>query len=178
MKTSLSYDEIYWNFSWEKCMQEHLDWAPAGSFNITHEPIDRHAADPKKVALFCISADGREAKYTFREMKHLTSKFANMLRALGVQKGDRVARMLPRTIENYITFLGSWKAGAVDVPIFTAYGPEALEYRVRQSEVKVLVTDAENRPKVEKVSGGLPGGKIVGVSQAPEPGPYPGDCSF
>jgi len=178
MKTGLSYEEIYRNFSWERCMQEHLDWAPTGSFNITHEAIDRHADDPKKVALFCISADGREAKYTFREMKHLTSKFANMLRALGVQKGDRVARMLPRTIENYITFLGSWKAGAVDVPIFTAYGPEALEYRVKHSEAKVLITDAENRPKVEKISGGLPGVKIVVVSQAQDTGLYQGDYSF
>lgn len=178
MKTSLSYDEIYRNFSWEKCMQEHLDWAPTGNFNITHEAIDRHAADPKKVALFYVSADGREEKYTFREMQHLTSKFANVLRALGVQKGDRVARMLPRTVENYITFLGSWKAGVVDVPVFTAYGPEALEYRVKHSEAKVLVTDAANRPKVEKISGGLPGVKIVVVSQAQDTGLYPGDYNF
>lgn len=177
-KKASTYEQLYRDFSWEQCIRDHLDWAPTGSFNIAHEAIDRHAADPKKVAIFYIAPDGREEKYTFREMKHLTSKFANVLRALGVQKGDRVARMLPRTIENYITFLGSWKAGAVDVPVFTAYGHEALEYRVKHSEAKVLVIDAENRPKAEKISGGLPGVKIVVVSQDQDASLRPGDYSF
>lgn len=174
----MNYEEVYRGFSWDKCINEDLDWARAGHYNITHEAIDRHAVDPKKVAFFYVSDDGREEKYTYREMKNLTAKFANVLKKLGVQKGDRVARMLPKTMENYITFLGTWKAGAVDVPVFTAYGPEAVEFRVKNSEAKVLVTDAENRPKVEKIAGGLPGVKILVVAKAQGMGILPGDYSF
>ena len=178
-QTKLRYDELYKGFTWERCMQEHLDWAPRGHFNVTYEAIDRHASDPRKAAIFYVSPDGREEKYTFREMKHLTSQFANVLRSLGVQKGDRVARMLPRTIENYITFLGTWKAGAVDLPVFTAYGPEAIEYRVKDAGATVLITDAENRRKIEAISGGLPGVKIVVVAaREGETGLQPGDLDF
>lgn len=177
-KMPLNYEDVYRNFSWEECMKHNLDWAPTGQFNVTHEAIDRHATNPAKVALFYISPNGKEEKYTFREMSNLTSKFANVLRKLGVHKGDRVARMLPRCVENYMTFWGTWKAGAVDVPIFTAYGPDGLEYKVKHSEAKLLVIDAENRPKVERISGGLPGVEILVLPTAQGVGIYPGDYSF
>lgn len=178
MNASLEYEKVYREFSWDKCMNEYLDWPENGYFNITHEAIDRHADDPKKVAIFYISADGKEEKYTFRDMKNLTSQHANMLRKLGVKKGDSVARMLPRSIENYNTFLGNWKAGAIDVPVFTAYGPEALEYRAKRSEVKVLITDADNRHKVDKIPGGLPGVKIVVVPGPNGEGLQEGDYDY
>lgn len=178
MNTPLEYERVYREFSWDNYMNKYLDWPGRGYFNITHEAIDRHAEDPKKVAIFYVSADGREEKYTYREMKNLTAQYANMLRHLGVKKGDSVARMLPRSIENYITFLGNWKAGIIDVPVFTAYGPEALEYRAKNSKIKVLITDAENRPKVEKISGGLPGVKIVVVSGPKDESLKDGDYDY
>jgi acetyl-CoA synthetase len=171
-------DEIYRNFTWEKCIKESFDWPRHGYFNLTHEAIDRHAADPNKVAIYYLSAEGREERYTFRQMKLFTSQLANVLRSLGVQRGDKIARMLPRCIENYVTFLGTWKAGAADVPVFTAYGPEAIEYRVKHSGAKVLITDAENRKKVERISGGLPGVKIVVLSGPQGAGLRPGDVDF
>lgn len=172
------YEEIYRNFSWERSVKESFEWPSQGYFNITHEAIDRHAGDPNKIAIYYLSAAGREEKYTFCQMKQYTSQLANVLRSLGVQRGDRVARMLPRCIENYITFLGTWKAGAVDVPVFTAYGPDAIEYRVKHSGAKVIITDAENREKIERISGGLPGVKIVVVSGPQGAGVHPGDCDF
>ena len=178
MTAPLDYEKVYREFSWEKCMNEYLDWPKHGYFNIVHEAIDRHADNPKKVAIFYISADGREEKYTFREMRNLTSKHANMLRKLGLKKGDSVARMLPRCIENYITFMGNWKAGAVDIPVFTAYGPEALAYRAMNSKVKVLITDADNRPKVDQIAGGLPEVKIVVVSGPNREGLQDGDYDY
>jgi len=178
MTSQLEYEKVYKEFSWDRCMNEYLDWPGEGYFNITHEAIDRHAGDPKKVAIFYLSADGREEKYTFREMKYLTARHANMLRRLGVKRGDSVARMLPRSIENYITFMGNWKAGAVDIPVFTAYGPEALEYRAKNSKVKVLITDADNRPKVDKIAGGLPGVKLVVVAGPNGEGLQEGDYDY
>ncbi len=178
MNAPLEYKKVYREFSWEKCTNEYLDWPKHGYYNITYEAIDRHADDPKKVAIFYIAADGREEKYTFREMKHLTARHANMLRKLGVQRGDSVARMLPRSIENYITFMGNWKAGVIDIPVFTAYGPEALEYRAKNSKVKVLITDADNRHKVDKIPGGLPGIKIVVVPGPNGEGLQEGDFNY
>src|SRR4030043_1869792 len=99
MNASLSYERVYREFSWDKYMNQYLDWPRNGYFNITHEAIDRHAEDPKKVAIFYVAADGREQKYTFREMKNLTSQHDNMLRNLGLAKGESGARMLPRSTE-------------------------------------------------------------------------------
>ncbi len=173
-----TYRKMQKAFTWEGFAKETFDWNPAQRFNITHEAVDRHSNDPKKVALFYISADGKEEKYTYRELKHLTSKFANVLKKLGVEKGDRVARMLPRIPECYITFLGTWKAGAIDVPLFTAFGPEAIEYRVKDCEAKVIVTDAENREKLDRISGGLPGVEIIVVADERGLGIHKGDLSF
>ncbi len=173
-----SYEEMRKRFTWHDFIEENLDWDPAERFNLAHEAVDRHSKDPKKVALFYISAEGEEEKYTYRDLQHLTSKFANVLKKLGVDKGDRVARMLPRCPENFMTFLGTWKTGAVDVPLYTAFGPEAIEYRVKDSQAKVLVTDAENRSKLEKISGGLPGVEIIVLSEQQGLGIHRGDLSF
>ncbi|GEM_PF-3551520 len=64
MTETLDYEKVYREFSWDKCMHEYLDWPKNGYFNITHEAIDRHAGDPKKVAIFYISADGGEEMTT------------------------------------------------------------------------------------------------------------------
>ncbi len=64
---------------------------------MAHEVVDRHAKDPKKVALFCISREGKEEKYTYRELKKLTSQFANVLKELGVKKGD-ARQLLDKTL--------------------------------------------------------------------------------
>lgn len=61
---------------------------------MAHESIDKHAHDPRKVALYCILPDGREQRYTFRQLKDLSAQFAYVLKGLGVHKGDVVARLL------------------------------------------------------------------------------------
>jgi acetyl-CoA synthetase len=173
-----SYEEMREKFTWDDFTKKNLDWDPAKRFNFAHEAVDRHAKDPNKVALFYISPEGREEKYTYRELKHLSSKFANVLKNLGVGKGDRVARMLPRCPESYATFMGTWKIGAVDVPLYTAFGPEAVEQRVKGAGAKILVTDSENRGKVERIEGGLPGVDIVVVGGERGLGIRRGDVGF
>ena len=171
-------EEIHEQFNWEEFSRQHLDWDPAERLNIAHEVVDRHAKDPKKVALFCISREGKEEKYTYRELKKLTSQFANVLKELGIKKGDGVARLLPRIPEVYITLFGTWKAGAIDVPLYTAFGPEAVEYRVKDSGAKLIVTDAENRDKVEGTKEGLKDVKVMVVSRDRSSGIRRGDLSF
>jgi acetyl-CoA synthetase len=171
-------EEIHEQFNWEGFSRQYLDWDPAERLNIAHEVVDRHAKDPKKVALFCISREGKEEKYTYRELKRLTSQFANVLKELGVKKGDAVARLLPRIPEVYITLFGTWKVGAIDVPLYTAFGPEAVEYRVKDSGAKLIVTDTENRDKVEGTKEGLKDVKVIVVSRDRSSGIRRGDLSF
>jgi acetyl-CoA synthetase len=173
-----TYEELYQAFSWEAFCKEHLDWNPKERLNITHEAVDRHAQDPRKIALFCIRKDGHCEKITSRELQKLTSRFANMLRGLGIERGDRVARLLPRIPETYISFLGTWKAGAVDVPLYTAFGPEAIAYRVKDSGAKLIVTDAENRKKLIQVKNQLEGANILVVPEGRGLGIRQGDLSF
>jgi acetyl-CoA synthetase len=171
-------EEIHKQFNWEEFSRQHLDWNPAERLNIAHEAVDRHAKDPKKVALFCISGEGKEEKYTYRELKNLTSQFANVLKELGIKKGDAVARLLPRIPEVYITLFGTWKGGAIDVPLYTAFGPEAVKYRIKDSGAKLIVTDAENREKAEGIKKGSGEVKVMVVSRDRQSGVRRGDLSF
>ncbi|MBI5969148.1 MAG: AMP-binding protein [Deltaproteobacteria bacterium] len=173
-----SVEEIHRQFDWEEFSRRHLDWDPGERLNIAHEVVDRHARDPQKVALFCISREGKEEKYTYRELKKLTSQFANVLRELGIKKGDAVARLLPRIPEAYITLFGTWKAGAIDVPLYTAFGPEAIEYRVQDSGAKLLITDAENRDKWVGTRESLPEVNVLVTSRDRSSGMRRGDLSF
>lgn len=109
---------------------------------------DRHADIPEKIALFYEDGDGNTSKWTFRELQDLSSKMAGFLRSIGVGKGDRVAALLPKMPELVITTLAVWRLGAAYVPLFTAFGADAIDHRVGDSGAKVVVTNTVQRPKL------------------------------
>lgn len=119
--------------------------------NAAIECCDRYAT-PGRVALNWEGQDGECATYTFAQLKDLSARFANFLVSQGVQPGDRVAGLLPRVPELLVVILGTWRAGAVYQPLFTAFGPKAIEYRVASSEAKLIVTDTVNRHKLNEVA--------------------------
>ncbi len=123
--------------------------------NVCTECCDRHAATGK-VALYWEGKDGRSGAYTFADLQELSARFANFLRARGIEPGDRVAALLPRTPELLVVALGTWRAGAVYQALFTAFGPKAIEYRLEGGQARLIVTDVENRPKLNSVKN-LPG---------------------
>jgi acetyl-CoA synthetase len=84
----------------------------------------------------------------FDELRDESSRMANLLVSLGVGPGDKVAGLLPRTPELLITILATWRIGAVYQPLFTAFGPKAIEHRLQTSRAKVVVTDPGNRSKL------------------------------
>lgn len=131
--------------------------------NACTECCDRHA--PDAVALICEAQDGSSAQYSFGELQAHAARFGNFLRAQGVQPGDRVAGLLPRTVELLITVLGTWRVGAVYQPLFTAFGPKAIEQRLECSKARWVVTDAGNRHKLNEVIG-CPGIVTVGAEPA------------
>ncbi len=135
------YQQEVADFSWETAA-ELLDGLPDGRINIAHEAIDRHVANGKgdKVALRWITKDGERVDYTYLDLAERSNRFANVLRTLGVEKGERVYSLLGRVPELYIAALGTLKAGAVFCPLFSAFGPEPLKSRMEIGDAKLLVT--------------------------------------
>ena len=121
------------------------------ALNACVECCDRHVGSGK-LALRWEGRDGDSKQYTFDELAGLAARFANVLKAQGVGAGDRVAGLMPRTPELLVTILATWRLGAVYQPLFTAFGPKAIEHRLAQSAARVVVTDQQNRAKLEEVS--------------------------
>ncbi|EOH6077389.1 acyl-CoA synthetase [Burkholderia cenocepacia] len=119
--------------------------------NACVECCDRHAkADA--IALDWIDVGGQHHRFTFAQMQALSGRVANLLVAQGVKPGDVVAGLLPRTPELVATILGTWRAGAVYQPLFTAFGPKAIEHRLRMSDARLVVTNVANRAKLDEIA--------------------------
>lgn len=120
----------------------------ATGINACVECCDRHVGEGR-VALNWADASGERASYTFEELQARSAQVANLLVEHGVQPGDRVAGLLPRVPDLVALILGVLRAGAVYQPLFTAFGPKAIEQRLGTSQAKVVVTDAANRSKLD-----------------------------
>lgn len=129
-------------FTWAAA-RSALDGLPGGAgLNIAHEAIDRHAAGARRdrVAIRWLGRAGAVRDYSYGELRALTSRFANALAGLGVQRGERVYALAGRIPELYIAALGALKHGAVFCPLFSAFGPEPIRARMTIGGARVLVT--------------------------------------
>jgi len=142
--------------------------------NACYECCDRHA-NSDAIALYWHGKDGRKEQYSFAELKKYSSQFANFLKSQGIGKGDRVSGLLPRTPELIITILATWRIGAVYQPLFTAFGPKAIEHRIQLAQSKLVVTDLANRDKLSEI---INCPAIVTVHAETEAERYPHDLSF
>lgn len=135
------YDATRASFDWGDA-QALLDGLPGGHLNIAHEAIDRHVAagHGDQIALRWIAKSGDRTDYTYAELARQTNRFANVLRARGLQKGDKVYGLLGRVPELYIAALGTLKAGCVFCPLFSAFGPEPIQARMQIGGANALVT--------------------------------------
>src|SRR5258708_7892859 len=114
-------------------IQECLRRYGVGAVSVADLLCDRHATQPERLPLRHEDAAGRESRLTFAELRDRSSRFAGVLRGLGVERGVRVAILLPKAPELLIASLAVWRLGAVHVPLFTAFGSEAITYRVADS---------------------------------------------
>ena len=122
-------------------------------FNIAHECIDRHAADPARLAVRVAHADGRDELITFRAIADTSSRIAHWLRARGVGAGERVGVMLDPSLPFYAAMFGAMKCGAIAVPLFTLFGPDGVRLRVADCSPRVLLTNAEKAPTAAGIAG-------------------------
>lgn len=137
-----NYEKERISFSWEAVSRE-LDLVPKGSINnIAHLAVDRHAQGELKntTAFRFVRKDKIEEDFTYSRLKEETSRFANVLIKLGLEKGETVFSLAGRIPELYITALGSLKVTAVFCPLFSVFGVEPVFQRLYKGEAKVLVT--------------------------------------
>lgn len=129
------------HYTWQDASHE-LDGQPGGGLNIAHEAVRRHARGTRAnhVAIRVVRQDRSTRNLTYGELDMQASKFAAMLRTLGVRDGHTVAVLLQRTPELYIAALGTWMRTATFCPLYAAFGPEPIRQRLVRGNATVLVT--------------------------------------
>jgi len=149
-----SYDQLCRDFRWD---------IPA-HFNIATACCDRYADGSNRLALIYVDEDGSSTRTSFDEMRKLSCRFANVLKANGLARGDRVAVFLSQSLELPITHLAAFRAGIVSVPLFTLFGEDALQFRLANSGAKAVVTDEGGFEKLLKIRDRLPELKTIYVT--------------
>lgn len=148
----LDYEKTCAGFSWEAVRNE-LSGLPEGKgLNIAHEAVDRQAAGPlrDRLAFRWLGKDGAVQDFTFGDLKEQSSCFANILKRLGVGKGERVFVLAGRIPALYIAALGCLKNISVFCPLFSAFGPEPIRQRLSRGDARLLVTT--ERQYVKKIA--------------------------
>lgn len=172
---ALTFAEVRRTFRWDDAVGR-LDWDPARRLNLAHEACDRWARERSRVALVWVGAGGESRTFTYFDLARLAGRLANVLRRLGIGRGDRVAALMPRVPEAYVASLAVWKLGAVFVPLFTGFGPEALRHRLASSGTRAVLTEARYR---DVLGAGLHGDvPVVVVAGEGGRGLMRGDLSF
>ncbi len=133
--------------SYEEACERHR-WEVPPRYNIASDVCDRHPRE--KLAMIHEDPAGRVQEVRWGQLQDDSARFANVLSALGVQPGDRVAMLLPPTPLTAAAFFGSWKTGAILLSMSVLYGDEGIRHRLTDSQAKVLVTNEANADRIER----------------------------
>ncbi|MGI9406364.1 MAG: AMP-binding protein, partial [Hyphomicrobiaceae bacterium] len=143
-----TYEELYSGFRWDLPEQ----------FNVAEACCFRHARSDKRdaPALFYEREDGTVDTYSFGHLEAYASRFANLLAHLGVGGGDIVGVHLPQTPEALIAHLGIQTVGAIALPLFALFGPDAMQFRLTDSRAKVLVSNMAGLERTDPATSDQP----------------------
>ena len=150
----MSYSDYYHNFDMNALLTEifgeHLD----DRLNAYMACCGRHVRDGRgdNIALVHEDTSGNVTRMSFSELDKASAQVANLLLSYGVQVGDQVATMLPRTPELLTIVLATWRIGAVYQPLFTAFGYDSIKYRMDKANTKVVFTNQDNRGKFDDLA--------------------------
>jgi acetyl-CoA synthetase len=149
---------VAWFKPWDKVLdwdftKGHIRWFEGARLNVSHNCLDRHLASRGDQVAIIWEGDNpaEDKKITYRELHRDVCKFANALKSLGVNKGDRVCIYLPMIPEVAIAMLACARIGAVHSVVFGGFSPESLKDRINDSTCGVVITSDE----------GLRGGRPV-----------------
>ncbi|HEV7884930.1 MAG TPA: AMP-binding protein [Solirubrobacteraceae bacterium] len=132
--------------TYEEACEAH-SWHVPERYNIAADACDKHPRD--KLAMIHEDPDGAVREVSWGELQDMSDRFARVLRERGVERGDRVAMLLPSTPETAAAFFGTWKAGAILLSMSILYGDEGIRHRLDDSQARVVVTNGANRARVE-----------------------------
>jgi acetyl-CoA synthetase len=156
LKKGADYNAVYGSFVWK--VPEF--------YNIGVDVCDKWAGQRYRLALIYEGETGAVEKYTFWELKRLSNRLANAMGASGITPGARVGILLPQCPETALAHLAVYKIGAIAIPLFTLFGPEALEYRLSNSGARGIITDAANIGKIMEIQDRLPELETIFVTHA------------
>ncbi len=152
-----AYTDLHRGFAWQ---------IPA-QFNIAQVCCRRWAALPDASELIAVSAYKTGAGstfYSYAQLQDDANRLSHVLRGMGVQRGDRVAIVLPQCFETAVAYMAVLQMGAVAMPLSQLFGPEALAFRLQDSEAVVAIGDAQTLTHVQSVRGHCPHLKqVIGV---------------
>src|SRR5213593_4131133 len=141
-----TYDELYRNFRWDIPTR----------FNMATACCDRHADGTNRLALIYVDEDGATTRTSFDEVAEMSRRFANVLKADGLVRGDRVAVFLSQSLELPIAHLAAFRSGLISIPLFALFGEDALEFRLANAEARAMITDEAGWEKLTKIRDRLP----------------------
>ena len=150
-------EELTWFKKWDRVLDDSnkpfFKWFVGGKTNIVANAIDRHVRTWRrnKLALIWESEKGDVRTFSYHALAREVCKFSNVLKSMGVTKGDRVTIYMPRIPETVIAMLATAKIGAVHSVVYGGFSVEALHGRIEDSESKVIVT----------ADGGYMNGKVI-----------------
>ncbi len=147
LPAAATYDELRNRFRWK--IPER--------YNIGVDVCDKWATvEPEREAIRGIAADGAVTVTSFGALRSLSNRLANRFVAAGIRRGDRIAVLLPQSVETAAAHIASFKLGAISVPLFNLFEAEALLYRLADSGAKLIVTDAGGAAKIARIRNRLP----------------------
>src|SRR3569832_313345 len=148
-------------------MHANFRWQVPAEFNIAQACCGRWArqADAdERIAIRAHAADPQWSTLTFAELQMMANALSNLLMSLGVQRGDRVAIVMPQRFETAVAYMATFQIGAVAMPLSILFGPEALEYRLQNSDAVVAICDENSFANISEVRGKCPAlRQVIGV---------------
>jgi len=161
LPSAQNYDALVHDFRWQ---------IPQ-TYNIGVDVCDRWAdIEPDRLALIDVEEDGNARRVTFGELRAYSNKVANVLMDTGLLAGDRVGILLPQRLETAAAHIAAYKLGAIAVPLFTLFGPDALAFRLGDAGVKSVITDVAGAAKLARIRDRLPEMTIVLTVDGPQGG--------
>ncbi|HXX08764.1 MAG TPA: acyl-CoA synthetase [Pseudolabrys sp.] len=146
------YKSLYGQFRWQ---------VPA-RYNIGVDVCDRWAAtEPDRLAILHARPDGRDEHITYGWLRETSNRLANVLKAHGVARGDRVAILLPQSPEVAAIHIAIYKLGGVALPLAVLFGTDALSYRLQNSGAAAMITNARGAERIAEIRNDLPALKVV-----------------
>ena len=147
-----NYDDVYREFRWN---------VPA-RYNIGVDVCDRWAAlEPGRLAILHIRPDGRDDAISYGWLRETSNRLANVLRAHGIVRTDRVAILLPQAPEVAAIHIAIYKLGGIALPLAVLFGADALSYRLQNSGAAALITNAQGVERIAEIRKDLPDLKLV-----------------